>query len=153
MPEARPNLVGAVVEDQIIVTVIVFHPETKERRCCLGLIDTGATQSVIANWIVEELNISPIGNEPVITVDCEKDSDIYKAGIRVIIPTSAGNRYMSIVCECTTWSGWSICEDKQRIDVLIGMDIIMKHRLVVEGNRFEFGFPSGGTGSRMSSTP
>lgn len=155
MPQPRPNLVGEVVEGLIIVPVIALHPETKEGRPYLGLIDTGATRSVITDRVAQELSILPIGEIPVTTASGRTVSLVYKAEIRTQIPTSEHGRRTSIGCECTAtaWPGLRIGQENQRIDVLIGMDILMKHRLVVEGNHFEFGFPLGTTVPRTSRNP
>lgn len=155
MPQPRPNLVGEVAEGRIIVPVIVLHPETKEERPYLGLIDTGATRSVITDRVAQELSIFPIGEIPVTTASGSTVSLVYKAEIRAQIPTSEDDRYTSIGCDCTatTWPGLRIGQENQWVDVLIGMDLIMKHRLVVEGNRFEFGFLLGRTDLRTIRTP
>lgn len=147
MPQTRPNLVGEVAEGRIIIPVIVLHPETKEERSYFGLIDTGANRSVITDRVAQELNISPIGRSRVITASGSDVSFDCKVEIRAQIPMSEDGRRTSIGCNCTATvrSGWHIGQENQRIDVLIGMDIIMKHRLVIEENHFEFGFPIGTT--------
>jgi len=155
MPQPRPNLVGEVVEGRIIVSVTVLHPETKEEKPYLGLIDTGATRSVITDRVAQELSIFPIGEIPVTTASGRTVSLVYKAEIRAQIPASGDSRHTSIGCDCTAtaWPGLRIGQENQRIDVLIGMDIIMKHRLVVEGNHFEFGFPLGTIAPRTNRNP
>lgn len=155
MPQTRPNLVGEVVEGRIIVPVIVLHPEIKEGRPYLGLIDTGATRSVITDRVAQELNIFPIGEIPVTTASGRTVSLVYKAKMRVQILKGEGVGHTSIGCNCTStvWPGLRIGQENQQIDVLIGMDIIMKHRLVIEGNHFEFGFPLETTVPRTSRNP
>jgi len=154
MPQTRPNLVDVVVNGLIIVPVIVLHPETKEGNSYLGLLDTGATRSVITDTIVQALSLPFLGETSVTTASGETVSRFYKTEIRAQIPANEYGNYVSIGCDCTAtiWPGCVVQNDKQ-IDVLIGMDIIMKHRLVVEGNRFEFGFPLMSTGPRTSNTP
>lgn len=82
MPQPRPNLSGEVIEDPIVVPVIVLHPETKEGRHYLGLIDTGATRSVITERVAQEVDILPIGEIPVTTARGSTVSLVYKVEIR-----------------------------------------------------------------------
>lgn len=84
---------------------------------CVGIIDTGATSSMISENIAKELSLSPCGNITVSGVHGTENASLYKVDIIF------GGKY---ILPDHTVSG---AGNDAGFDILIGMDIISRGEL------------------------
>ncbi len=99
--------------DRLLIPIKVYNPELKWERKIWGLLDTGATNSVISDRIAEDMWFVPIGKIPTITPHGPKECYQYIAYFDL------PDDYRTKLLKVTSWP-----LDKQWFDVLIGMDVL-----------------------------
>lgn len=107
------------IENQLRTKIKVgkaFDPETKKEKLPLkefnAVWDTGATNTVISQRVIEECELVPIGIALVHTSGGVKLSEVFV--VNIMLPTKVDFSFMRVTKSNLT----------QDIDVLIGMDII-----------------------------
>ena len=87
--------------------------------------DTGATCSVITNKVVEDSNLGPVGRSYAITPDSKGEVEVLEYLIDIILPNKLRIPRVRVI-------GFKeLTDENDKIEVLIGMDIISKSDFAV----------------------
>ena len=120
---------------ELAIPVILCNPEDPEKviRDCVGIIDTGATSSMISADIADRLKLDPVGNISISGVHGTENAKLYQCDIVF------GEDHI------LTRHSVSAAEGDAGFDLLIGMDILSLGELYLvnrEGKTFfRFGIP------------
>lgn len=136
-----PSLRGRVVDGQMLIDVWLSKPDTIDsfrptgQLALRGLVDTGAQVSGISETAARTIGLVPVGSRDMGGAHgTRKNTPIFLAYLALPFVESGDNpipdfRYTQVKAALVQLDGLSI-------DVLIGMDVLSRYRLLVENEQF-----------------
>ncbi len=117
----------------------------KTSKPCRAIIDTGATHSVVSKRIIESLQLEAIGKRKVNTPSHDNhEVNDYQVVIgisldeRMTFNPTKGMKIDAHIFSIPVIASGSDFIEKQNIDVILGMDIIMRGHLSISEGLFIF---------------
>lgn len=104
-----------------------------------ALIDTGATSSGITPKVVEELGLAPVGSRPI--THAGGADEFYAYYFKLGFLKDANDPGIMEVYDAPV-EGFRLPENNRLFEVIIGMDVISRGRLVIDNNKFQLSLPS-----------
>ena len=136
-----PSIRGSLNNGQPLVDVLVGSVlEPHRLHACVALVDTGCTITGITRTVVERLDLRHTTKTLVVTPLGEARRKAYPFSIGFLTESDAG--------VATARSPFYFPEpvlgaefvENSSFDILLGMDVLSKGRLLFESGRFEFAF-------------
>ena len=99
-----------------------------------GLLDTGSDVTVVASWVLQQLAIPAVTTSSTQTVSGPVTVRLYEISLSITAPGQPGAP-MLIEPDLLAMELATVLQDT---DVLIGLDVLLKRRLVLDGPATQF---------------